>query len=41
VVGKGIAPGELVVVEGQLKLKPGAPAELLGEEKAPQKAAAR
>jgi multidrug efflux system membrane fusion protein len=41
VVGKGIAPGELVVVEGQLKLRPGAPVELLGEERAEAKAAAR
>jgi multidrug efflux system membrane fusion protein len=29
VIGKGIAPGELVVTEGQLKLRPDAPVELL------------
>jgi multidrug efflux system membrane fusion protein len=31
VVGKGIAAGELVVTEGLLKLRPGAPVELLQE----------
>lgn len=31
VIGKGIAAGELVVTEGQLKLRPDAPVELLGE----------
>jgi multidrug efflux system membrane fusion protein len=34
VVSKGIAPGELVVTEGQLKLQPGAAVELL-DAKAP------
>lgn len=34
VITKGIAPGDLVVTEGQLKLKPGTPVELL-DEKAP------
>jgi hypothetical protein len=29
VVAKGIAPGELVVTEGLLKLRPGATVELL------------
>jgi multidrug efflux system membrane fusion protein len=29
VIGKGIAPGELVVTEGQLKLRPDAPVEIL------------
>jgi multidrug efflux system membrane fusion protein len=29
VISKGIAPGELVVTEGQLKLRPDAPVELL------------
>lgn len=41
VIGSGLSPGELVVVEGQLKLRPGAAVELLAEEKAPEKAAAR
>ncbi|WP_242337919.1 MULTISPECIES: efflux RND transporter periplasmic adaptor subunit [Anaeromyxobacter] len=35
VIGEGIAAGELVVTEGQLKLRPDAPVELLGERPAP------
>jgi multidrug efflux system membrane fusion protein len=31
VIAKGIAPGEVVVTEGQLKLQNGSPVELLGE----------
>lgn len=34
VITKGIAPGDLVITEGQLKLQPGAPVEVLAE-KAP------
>jgi multidrug efflux system membrane fusion protein len=51
VISKGISAGELVVTEGQLKLRPDAPVELLEEKKpepssaaqepSPQKAAAR
>jgi multidrug efflux system membrane fusion protein len=51
VISKGISAGELVVTEGQLKLRPDAPVELLDEKKpepnsaaqepSPQKAAAR
>lgn len=41
VIASGVAPGELVVTEGQLKLAPGATVELLGEDGAPEKAAAR
>jgi multidrug efflux system membrane fusion protein len=35
VIGKGIAAGERVVVEGQLKLRPGVPIEILAEEAKP------
>lgn len=41
VIAKGISAGELVVTEGQLKLRPDAPVEILQEEKKPEKAAAR
>ncbi len=41
VIGKGIAAGEQVVVEGQLKLRPGALVEVLQDEGKPEKAAAR
>lgn len=42
VIAKGISPGELVVVEGQLKLRPDAPVEVLQDEPARgEKAAAR
>ena len=37
---KGVAAGELVVTEGQLKLRPDAPVEVL-QEKGPEKAPAR
>jgi multidrug efflux system membrane fusion protein len=40
VIGKGIAAGELVVTEGQLKLRPDAPVEILEDEKKPEAAAA-
>ena len=36
VIGEGIAAGELVVTEGQLKLRPDAPVELLEGRTAPQ-----
>jgi multidrug efflux system membrane fusion protein len=36
VIGKGIAPGELVVTEGQLKLRPDAPVEIL-QDRAPSR----
>jgi len=36
IVGKGISPGELVVTEGQLKLRPDAPVEILPD-RAPSK----
>jgi membrane fusion protein, multidrug efflux system len=35
VISKGVAAGELVVTEGQLKLQPGASVEILEEQKAP------
>ena len=41
VIGKGIQAGETVVVEGQLRLRPGVPVEILPDEKKPEKAAAR
>jgi multidrug efflux system membrane fusion protein len=46
VIGKGIAAGEQVVVEGQLRLRPGAPVELVADvegkpEKAPSPAGPR
>ncbi len=40
VIAKGIRAGEVVVVEGQLKLRPGVQVEVL-EDKKPEKAAAR
>ena len=36
VIGKGVSPGELVVTEGQLKLLPGTPVEILDEKAAPR-----
>ncbi len=36
VLGKGVAPGELVVTEGHLKLRPDAPVELLQDEATPR-----
>jgi multidrug efflux system membrane fusion protein len=41
VIGKGIQAGETVVVEGQLRLRPGVPVEILPDEKKPEKAATR
>ena len=41
VIAKGIRAGEVVVVEGQLKLRPGVQVEVLEDEKKPEKAAAR
>jgi multidrug efflux system membrane fusion protein len=41
VIGKGIAAGERVVVEGQLKLRPGTAVEVLQDEKKPERAASR
>lgn len=42
VIAKGIQPGETVVVEGQLKLRPGTPIRVLGDgDPAKEKAAAR
>jgi len=41
VVGKGLAAGETVVVEGLLKLRPDSPVELLRDGPAPEKAPAR
>lgn len=41
VISKGISAGELVVTEGQLKLRPDAPVEILQDERKPEKAAAR
>jgi multidrug efflux system membrane fusion protein len=41
VISKGIAPGELVVTEGQLKLRPDAPVEVLKDEKKAEKPAAQ
>ena len=41
VIGKGISAGELVVVEGQLKLRPDVPVELLQDEKKPDDATRR
>jgi membrane fusion protein, multidrug efflux system len=37
VIGKGISAGELVVTEGQLKLRPDVPVEILQDEKKPEK----
>jgi multidrug efflux system membrane fusion protein len=41
VIGKGISAGELVVIEGQLKLRPDVPVEILQDEKKPDGATGR
>jgi multidrug efflux system membrane fusion protein len=40
VIGKGISAGELVVTEGQLRLRPDVPVEILEDAKKPEAAAA-